>query len=228
MEFAQACKGLGVRPITGAELTVAGRPRHGSAHLTLLVETAAGYRNLCRLLTAAHSHTRDGTQRSADAAVGGAGAGRGARRGARLPLGLRPRRRAGRAPGSGAKRAAGAALARRLLAAFGRDRLRVELQRPYWRHDRARNRWLAGLAERLGVPCVATGNVHSHAPLAAPASRTPSSRSAWGRRWRTPSRGAAATRARCWPRRRRWPPASPSTRRRSPRPCASPSGCAST
>jgi error-prone DNA polymerase len=37
------------------------------------------------------------------------------------------------------------------------------LQRPYWRHDRARNRWLAGLAERLGVPCVATGNVHSHA-----------------------------------------------------------------
>ena len=57
----------------------------------------------------------------------------------------------------------GAALARRLLGAFGRDRFRVELQRPYWRHDRARNRWLAGLAERLGVPCVATGNVHSHA-----------------------------------------------------------------
>src|SRR5665811_56305 len=58
--------------------------------------------------------------------------------------------------------AGGAALARRLLAAFGRERLRVELQRPYWRHDRARNRWLSGLAERLGVPTVATGNVHSH------------------------------------------------------------------
>ena len=57
---------------------------------------------------------------------------------------------------------------RRLLAAFGRERFRVELQRPYWRHDRARNRWLALLAERLGVPCVATGNVHSHDRRRAP------------------------------------------------------------
>ena len=31
----------------------------GGAHLTLLVERQAGYRNLCRLLTAAHAHTRD-------------------------------------------------------------------------------------------------------------------------------------------------------------------------
>jgi error-prone DNA polymerase len=54
-------------------------------------------------------------------------------------------------------------MARRLLAVFGRDRFRIELQRPYWRRDRSRNRWLAGLAERLGVPAVATGNVHSHA-----------------------------------------------------------------
>jgi error-prone DNA polymerase len=58
--------------------------------------------------------------------------------------------------------AGAAAVARRLLAAFGRDSFRIELQRPYWRHDRARNRWLAALAERLGVACVATGNVHSH------------------------------------------------------------------
>ena len=59
--------------------------------------------------------------------------------------------------------ATGAKTARRLLGAFGQDRLRVELQRPFWRRDRARNQWLAGLAERLGVPAVATGNVHSHA-----------------------------------------------------------------
>jgi error-prone DNA polymerase len=58
--------------------------------------------------------------------------------------------------------AAGIELARRLLGAFGVDRFRIELQRPYWRRDRSRNRWLAGLAERLGVPAVATGNVHSH------------------------------------------------------------------
>jgi error-prone DNA polymerase len=58
--------------------------------------------------------------------------------------------------------AAGERLGRRLLAVFGPDRFRVELQRPYWRHDRARNRWLGLLASRLGVPCVATGNVHAH------------------------------------------------------------------
>ena len=57
---------------------------------------------------------------------------------------------------------------RRLLAAFGRDGLRVELQRPFQRDDRARNRRLAELAERLGVPAVATGNVHAHARERAP------------------------------------------------------------
>ena len=55
-----------------------------------------------------------------------------------------------------------AALGAELLEAFGRERLRVELQRPYERGDRARNRWLAGLAGRLGVPCAATGDVHCH------------------------------------------------------------------
>ena len=53
--------------------------------------------------------------------------------------------------------------ARRLLDAFGPEDLRVELQRPYARHDRARNRALAALARRLGVACVATGDVHAHA-----------------------------------------------------------------
>src|SRR3712207_6829449 len=51
---------------------------------------------------------------------------------------------------------------RRLLSAFGRDAFRIELQRPFQRHDRALNRGLASLAERLGVPCVATGDVHAH------------------------------------------------------------------
>jgi error-prone DNA polymerase len=156
MEFAHACKGLGVRAITGAEVSV------GEAHLTLLVENASGYRSLCRLLTKAHSHTRDSVGRSAgqpsvtqeqleEHAEG--------------LVCLSGCARDGAAAGAWARGdpADAAALARRLLAAFGRDRFRVELQRPYWRHDRARNRWLAGLAERLGVPCVATGNVHSHA-----------------------------------------------------------------
>ena len=57
-----------MRPITGAELTVVARPADAQpaahVHLTLLVEDATGYRNLCRLLTAAHAHTRDNTART--------------------------------------------------------------------------------------------------------------------------------------------------------------------
>src|SRR5205814_5642749 len=51
---------------------------------------------------------------------------------------------------------------RRLLAAVARDRWRAELQRPSARHDRTLNRGLAALAQRLGVPCVATADVHAH------------------------------------------------------------------
>jgi error-prone DNA polymerase len=43
MEAAQALAALGIRPITGAEVTL-----DDGHHLTLLCETAAGYRNLCR------------------------------------------------------------------------------------------------------------------------------------------------------------------------------------
>ena len=53
LEFAHAAKAFGVRPITGAEVTLA-----GGAHVTLLVENARGYANLCKLLTEAHRHTR--------------------------------------------------------------------------------------------------------------------------------------------------------------------------
>src|SRR5262249_39425486 len=58
LEFAHAAKHFGVHPITGAELTLADR-----SHITLLVETQAGYANLCRLITAAHAHTRPAAQR---------------------------------------------------------------------------------------------------------------------------------------------------------------------
>jgi len=167
MEFAQACGGFGVWPIVGTELTVAlaqarrsASARH--AHLTLLVEDATGYRNLCRLLTEAHSHTRDNTGRSASRPWVALGRLEAHSQGLVCLSGCAGEGAVGGAWERG-ESAAGAALAERLLGIFGRDRFRVELQRPYWRHDRARNRWLAGLAERLGVACVATGNVHSHA-----------------------------------------------------------------
>src|SRR3954462_13185829 len=53
LEFAHAAEHFGVGPIPGAEVPVS-----GAAHVTSLVETPQGSANLCRLLTAAHAHTR--------------------------------------------------------------------------------------------------------------------------------------------------------------------------
>jgi len=161
MEFAVACKGAGIKPVTGTELTVSLRGR--LFHLTLLVKDQTGYRNLCRLLTTAHSHTRDGPARRATQPS--------------VPLEALAERAEGLICLSGCARqglisaawgdgdlAHGESMARRLKNWFGPENFRIELQRPYWRHDRARNRWLDGLARSIGVPAVATGNVHSHSP----------------------------------------------------------------
>src|SRR5919199_5049697 len=53
LEFAHAAKAMGVRPITGAEVSLA-----GGTHVTLLCEDGRGYANLCRILTDAHAGTR--------------------------------------------------------------------------------------------------------------------------------------------------------------------------
>ncbi len=161
MEFAHACDELDMRAITGAELTVALPGISEFAHLTLLVETPVGYRNLCRLLTEAHAHTRENIPRNAtqpwvslavvkERAEGLVCLTGCAREG--VLAGRWERGERSKAPAFGLE----------LLDAFGAECLRVELQRPYERHDRARNRWLTSLAEHLGVPCVATGNVHAH------------------------------------------------------------------
>ncbi|MEA2353868.1 MAG: error-prone polymerase, partial [Thermoleophilaceae bacterium] len=145
MEFAHAAKSLGLRAIHGAEVTLA-----DGRHLTLLVREEAGWRSLCRLLTCAHAHTRDGPQRDRTEPA--------------TSLDDVEAHSEGLVCLSGCARSGvrDEPTMRRLLAAFGRDAFRVELQRPLARHDRALNRGLAGLAERLGVPTVATGNVHAH------------------------------------------------------------------
>jgi error-prone DNA polymerase len=147
LEFAHAAKHFGVRPITGSEVTL-----DGGAHVTLLVESAAGYANLCRLLTAAHAHTRDTTNRGQtppcleQTLLEGLNEGLVCLSGcARDGLAVRDPKAAGR-----------------LARAFGRDRFFVELQRPYERGDARRNARLRELAEFLGVCTVATGDVHAH------------------------------------------------------------------
>jgi error-prone DNA polymerase len=175
MELAQVAADHGVRAIHGAEIDVALGPvaragsgcgdgagvesaeMGGTRHITLLVRDERGWRNLCRIITLAHAHTRDGASRrertepcvDVQAVLDHA-------EGLVCLTGC-----AGRSViGTGAE---GERTARRLLDAFGPESLYVELQRPYARDDRARNRALVACARRLGVECVATGNVHAHA-----------------------------------------------------------------
>jgi error-prone DNA polymerase len=147
LEFAHAAKAFGVRPITGAEVTLT-----DGSHVTLLVENARGYANLCRLLTAAHAGTRpkegaDPLPPSLDAALL-----------AELNDGLVCLSGCAR-HGLGLRSPNGAAA---LADAFGRERFFVELQRPYERGDSQRLAALRDLAEALGVETVATGDVHAH------------------------------------------------------------------
>jgi error-prone DNA polymerase len=142
MEFAQMASAQGLRAIHGAELDL-----DDGRHLTLLVRDAQGWGNLCRLLTLAHAHDRDPHEPPPA-----------------VPLAAVLERHAGLVCLSGC---AGRGVhdeptLRRLLEAFGREDLRIELQRPFSRHDRARNRELTGLAHRLGLACVASGDVHAH------------------------------------------------------------------
>lgn len=170
MEFAQAASSLGLKAIHGAEVDVVdpasarerregGLLSEGEAagrwkrHVTLLVRDATGWRNLCRLLTRAHAHTRDspGRRRVLEPLLTVADL-------AEFSEGLVC------LSGCADHGVHDEPTARALLAAFGPDAFRVELQRPFARHDRGRNRMLMDLARQLGVPCVATGNVHAHAP----------------------------------------------------------------
>src|ERR1700689_2409045 len=66
MELAQVAADHGVRAIHGAEIDVALQPAGAgetgaTSHLTLLVRDERGWRNLCRIITLAHQHTRDST-----------------------------------------------------------------------------------------------------------------------------------------------------------------------
>ncbi len=55
VRFSHAAKAAGVWPVLGAELTLA-----GGAHLTLLVEDATGWRNLCALISLARANAPKG------------------------------------------------------------------------------------------------------------------------------------------------------------------------
>jgi len=166
VRFAQAAHAAGIGPITGAELTIEvpaaagantlGEPLDGASgvsrhHLTLLAETCEGYGNISTLITRARMDRPRGTPgvpldllaRHAGGVVALTG----------CPRGWVPARLAA-GDESGARAAAGA-----LHDIFG-DRLVVEC----WDHglpeERETSIKLIALAKTLGVPWVATNDVH--------------------------------------------------------------------
>ncbi len=139
-----------MRPITGAEVTLT-----DGSHVTLLVESAQGYANLCRLLTAAHAGTRPKEGAEPLPPSLDARAARRAERGARLPLRVRAARSRGPQPER---------RERCWRARSGRNASSSSCNGRTSEATQSRLAALRDLAEALGVRTVATGDVHSHHP----------------------------------------------------------------
>lgn len=149
MAFARYAEARGLFPITGAEVTLA-----DGSHLTLLAASRRGYGHLCRLLSAAHLHSPRGEPRLAEEVLWRFADGliclTGCRQGRLAQLVDR-----------GETEAAKAWL-RQLQDAFGPDGVYVELQHHFVRGDKERIARLRQLARSVGLPVVATNNVHYH------------------------------------------------------------------
>ena len=153
VRFYQAAHRAGIKPILGVELEV-----EGGYHLVLLAEDRRGYANLCRLITRAHL-TRSRGQPQASLAdlrryrahlVALSGCARG-----EVPARLA----AGDRPGA-------LAAARRYAGIYGPGHFFIELTRehPQDRREAVFVSRLAALAAELGLPIVATNNVHYPTP----------------------------------------------------------------
>ena len=169
MHFAQVAKTIGIQSITGAEMTIKDKrlskdekpgkdsPEIGpGSHLTFLAETGEGYSQLSNLIS--YSYVA------------------GERKNPALDLKYLPDRvhglilltgcRTGRIPSllAEGRFAEAEVQLRQYLDWFGTDNVFVELQQNLVQGDTNRNRRLIDLAQRLGVPTVATNNVHYHVP----------------------------------------------------------------
>jgi DNA polymerase-3 subunit alpha len=160
--FTRACLKEGVAPILGAELWVAPRGRaernkkRENYHLVLLVKDEEGYRNLCRLISVAwlegHYYVpRVDRELLAEHSKG--------------LIALTADRR-GEVPALvGAGRTDDAVeVARWYAKTFGEDDFFIELQDLGWLGERPLMKGLREVADRVGLPTVATNHVHYMAP----------------------------------------------------------------
>ncbi len=183
--FYQAARQAGIRALVGAEVAIdparpgrrsgplglvappetAAAPRPESRavpppvppgeRLTLLVESRAGYKNLCRLLSAAARGRPKGEARATWELV------------AEHAAGLRCLTGGPDGPLAAALRQGGAERGRRLLERLGRlfpGRLHVELQRHRRPEEEHANRAAVELARALGLPLVATNGARYARP----------------------------------------------------------------
>ena len=152
VQFVKTAREQGIRPILGAEITLASDDAAKPYHLTLLVRNATGWGNLCYLITSARHNADKGD--------------------ALLPVGVLEQHIEGLIALSGCVQGeiaqalanrndrSGFAEAQRYIEWFGRDNFYVELQQHLLPHDSSRNARLAALAAQIGVGIVATNNVH--------------------------------------------------------------------
>jgi error-prone DNA polymerase len=152
VRFVVAAQEAGIKPVLGAEMTLAGDDGQGDSHLTLLVETAEGYANLCRLITLARRGQEKGVARLAKGDLAAHTEGliglSGCRQGeiARLLIARRFERAMEVAQG--------------YARVFGPGRFFIELQRHRHRGDKRLVAHSVVLATHAGLDVVATGNAH--------------------------------------------------------------------
>jgi error-prone DNA polymerase len=145
--FYKAARGAGIKPLIGAELTLKEGP-----HMTLLVENRRGYVNLSQLITKAHVSGSKGNPCLSFSDLAGrtegliclSGCGKGA-----IPALLKERRR---------EEALTAAAEYASL--FGARNFYIELQHHLNHDDTKLCGQLTDIAGRLGLPVVASNNVH--------------------------------------------------------------------
>ncbi|MFC2062762.1 DNA polymerase III subunit alpha [Chloroflexota bacterium] len=146
IRFYEKAKAIGVKPILGAEIDLA-----GGYHLTLLCKDGDGYSNLCQLLTEAHLTdpdkgpyaTREMLRKFSNGLIALSGCDKG-----EIPTLLKRR---------DLKTAIEAAASYR---AIYRDNFFIELTRHPNRDGTPESYRLADFAEQEGIPVVATNNVH--------------------------------------------------------------------
>jgi error-prone DNA polymerase len=164
--FAVAAREHGVRPIVGAELTM----EDGSV-LPVLVRTRAGYKNLCELLTQAHLRSTEKGECAVQfgelpefsaglvalpGRVGVSPAGEGVSRSRTFPRSFRQDAETGGRDAHPTRDKI-----QRLIDAFGRENVYVEIQRHFVRGEERVNQELCDLAEHHRLPVIATNGVQS-------------------------------------------------------------------